>query len=168
MDDPSHRASEEPSYVDHPTPGAGILAINLFVIAALGYALASMIQSIPHTSTAWIPLTVVGGSLLLIGFFFWPLYSTYYTLSAAGLVVRYGPWIRAYSYSDFVTARWNKGLFSTRIGWFSITPGVRLTNAVVLNRRSWWKFGLYLTPKNPKAFLDRLSLFAPELTREIV
>jgi hypothetical protein len=162
-DDPSGQESAGSSYVDHPTPGVVVLAINVFAIAALGCAI---VFATPRTASAWIPLTVMGVSLLLIGFFFWPLYSTYYTLSAAGLVVRYGPWIRTYSYSDFVTARWNKGLFAKRIGWYSITPSVRLTNAVVLKRRSRWKFGLYLTPKDPKAFLERLSHFAPELTQE--
>jgi hypothetical protein len=162
-DDPSGQESAGSSYVDHPTPGVVVLGINVFAIAALGCAI---VFATPRTPSAWFPLTVMGVSLLLIGFFFWPLYSTYYTLSAAGLVVRYGPWIRTYSYSDFVTARWNKGLFGERIGWYSITPSVRLTNAVVLQRRSRWKSGLYLTPKDPKAFLERLSHFAPELIQE--
>ena len=162
--DPS--GSEEQSYVDHPRPGVLILAINVFAVAGLGYALVFATGGVLRTAFAWIPLTVMGGSLLLIGFFFWPLYSTYYTLSASGLVVRYGPWTRRYPYSDFTKARWKKGLFATRIGWFTVTPCVRLTNAVVLERPSRWKLGLYLTPKDPKAFLERLSIFAPELTKE--
>ena len=167
-DDPSGQESAGSSYVDHPTPGVGILAINVFAIAALGYAVVFATEGIPRTSFAWIPLTVMVGSLALIGFFFWPLYSTYYTLSASGLVVRYGPWTRSYPYTDFAKARWKKGPFATRIGWYSITPCVRLTNAVVLERPSRWKFGLYLTPKDPKAFLEQLSLYAPNLTREAI
>ena len=163
--DPSGQDPAGSSYVDHPRPGAGVLAINVFAIAGLACAIVFGIRDTSYI--AWFPVTFMGGCLLLIGFFLWPLYATYYTLSASGLVVRYGPWTRAYPYSDFIEVRWQKGLFSTRIGWPTITPSVRLTNAVVLKRRSSW-FGLYLTPRDPKAFLGRLSLYAPDLAREAI
>ncbi|HEX6031260.1 MAG TPA: hypothetical protein VFY90_07495 [Tepidiformaceae bacterium] len=67
----------------------------------------------------------------------------------------------------FVTAYWQRGMFATRIGWPSVTPCVRLTNAVLLKRKSSW-FGLYLTPNDPRAFLNTLTRFAPELTREAI
>jgi hypothetical protein len=58
-------------------------------------------------------------------------------------------------------------MFATRIGWPSVTPCVRLTNAVLLKRKGKW-FGLYLTPNDPKAFLQRIGEFAPELTAELI
>lgn len=154
-------------YVDHPAPSVAIMVINLTALAGIGYALVFRFGEIARGPAPYIPLAFIMISLIWLGFYFWPLYSTYYTLGPSGLVVRYGPWTRAYAYSDFVRAYWKKGLIGKRIGWPSITPCVRLTNAVLLKRRSSW-FDLCLTPNDPKAFLDRLSLFAPELTKEAI
>ena len=53
--------------------------------------------------------------------------------------------------THFATAYWQRGMFATRIGWPSVTPCVRLTDGVLLKRRAK-RFGLYLTPNEPKAF----------------
>ena len=153
-------------YVDHPAPSAVIVLLCLISIIGLGAALVAASGSVhtPVPPPAW---GVMVGGVRVLGFYFWPFYATYYTLSDSGLVVRYGPWTRRYLYSDFVTAYWQRGMFATRIGWPSVTPCVRLTNAVLLKRKSSW-FGLYLTPNDPRAFLNTLTRFAPELTREAI
>jgi hypothetical protein len=109
----------------------------------------------------------VGVAILAICFYFWPLYTTYYTLTPAGLLVRYGPWKHRYTWAEFVGATWQRGMFATRIGWPSVTPCVRLTDAVML-RRKGKLFGLYLTPNDSRAFLNRVSELAPALTRESI
>jgi hypothetical protein len=81
------------------------------------------------------------------------------------LHVRYGPWKRSYPWSHFKAAFWQKGMFTSRIGWPSVTPCVRFSNGVQLQRKKGW-FALYLTPNDPRAFLARISEFAPELTKE--
>ncbi len=103
----------------------------------------------------------------IVGFYFWAFYSTYYAVSAKGIDIRYGPWTRTYPWSDFTAAYWQKGMFATRIGWPSVTPCVRLTDAVLLKRKKRG-FGLYLTPNDPRAFLQKVAGFAPELTAETI
>jgi len=62
---------------------------------------------------------------------------------------------------------WQKGMFATKIGWPSVTPCVRLSNAIALHRKNkWW--ALYLTPNDPKAFIEKITLFAPELNQEMI
>jgi len=104
---------------------------------------------------------------LILLFFFWPMYKTYYTLSQEGVHVQYGPWKKLHPWTNFNAAYWRKGMFATRIGWPTITPCVRLTNAVQLSRKKGW-FPLYLTPNDPKAFLQKITEFAPDLTRETI
>jgi hypothetical protein len=84
-------------YVDHPAPGVGFMAV-LFV---LGCALIAAIPTVLHTPPgANPPSALLVGRVLffrvlaILCFYLWPLYSTYYTISAAGLQVRYGPWER--------------------------------------------------------------------------
>lgn len=112
----------------------------------------------------WVALAIVVGSTL---FYVWVFSTTYYTVDAEGIQVRYGPWTRRYPWSDFSAAYWQKGMFASRIGWPSATPCVRLTDAVLLKRKGKW-LGLYLTPNDSRAFLARISELAPELTRETV
>ena len=152
-------------YVDHPSPSVWVTGINVAAIVFLLGALAMMAFQPSLGPTAYVPMGVIGVCAAIIGFYFWPLNSTYYTLSASGLFVQYGPWKHLYPYTDFAAVRWKKGLFHLRIGWPSVTPCVRLSNAVIFKRRSRW-LGLYLTPDNPETFLARLSQFAPELARE--
>jgi hypothetical protein len=152
-------------YVDHPAPSVVVVVLLLLVIVGLIGALTAGASSPGSNATLfWL---VAVATLALLGFYFWPFYSTYYTMSAEGIEVRYGPWTRRYPWSDFATAYWQRGMFATRIGWPSVTPCVRLTNAVLLKRRAK-QFGLYLTPNDPRAFLQKISEFAPELTAEAI
>jgi hypothetical protein len=151
-----------PRYVDHPAPS--VAAVTLLLVAAIVLA-AALVSAAPQGLLAAIVMFV---SLGVVSFYFWPFYTTYYTLSPDGLVVRYGPWTRRYPWSDFSAAYWQKGMFAMRIGWPSITPCVRLTNAVLLRRRKKWRYGLYLTPNDPRAFLQKISEVAPELTAETI
>jgi hypothetical protein len=153
-------------YVDHPAPSVVMVAILLLVI---GGALTTLPNAADASRGAtpvlfWV---VISSILAITAFYFWPFYSTYYTVSADGIEVRYGPWIRRYPWSDFAAAYWQKGMFATRIGWPSVTPCVRLTNAVLLKRRAKG-FGLYLTPNDPKAFIHKIAEFAPDLTAEAI
>jgi len=155
-------------YVDHPAPSVGLMVLLSIALGALLAVIPGLLRpSSPDASSgirglAWVVTPLAIGA---IGFYFWPLYTTYYTVSQAGLEVRYGPWTRRYSWSEFVTAYWQKGVFATRIGWPSVTPCVRLTDGVLLKRREK-RFGLYLTPNDSTAFLRRIGEFAPELTSE--
>jgi len=153
-------------YVDHPAPSVVMVTILLLVI---GGVLAS-IPNAPapsHGASPTLFWVVIGSALAITAFYFWPLYSTYYTIRAEGIEVRYGPWTRHYPWSDFAVAHWQKGMFATRIGWPSVTPCVRLTDAVLLKRRAK-RFGLYLTPNDTRAFIQRITEFAPELTAEVL
>jgi len=157
--------SSEPRYVDHPAPSVVVVLLLLLSAVAMFVALPAIFQDTPEQ---W-PLLVlfVAVALVIVAFVVWPLYKTYYTISAEGVRVEYGPWKRLHPWSDFSAAYWRKGMFATRIGWPSITPCVRLTNAVHLKRKKGW-FPLYLTPNDPKAFLQNISEFAPDLTRETI
>ena len=151
-----------PKYVDHPAPDLLIMVLLLGVLGALLASIPSALHEFSREKLAFLGL--IG---FTICFYFWPLYTTYYTMSAEGVLVRYGPWRRLHPWSDFATAYWQKGMFATRIGWPSVTPCVRLTNAVLLKRKTKG-LGLYLTPNDPRAFLRKVSEFAPDLTRETI
>lgn len=157
--------SRNPRYVDHPAPD--LLIMTLLMVSLV--ALLAVIPSALHESArqTLVILAVIGTIAVAICFYFWPLYTTYYTVSAEGVLVHYGPWRRLHPWSDFAVAYWQKGMFATRIGWPSVTPCVRLTNAVLLKRKSRG-LGLYLTPNDPQAFLMKVSEFAPDLTRETI
>jgi len=152
-------------YVDHPAPSVTLVVLFLFTILFALVMIPLFYESYHGTPPvrAWVPLVAVIG---FIGFYFWPIYTTSYTISAEGIEVRYGPWKRSYPWSDFVAAYWQKGMFATRIGWPSVTPCVRMTNAVRLKRPRW--FDLYLTPNDPRAFLQKISELAPQLTAEAI
>jgi hypothetical protein len=152
-----------PRYVDHPAPGVAVMLLMILTIAAMFLGAASLVQRGGQV-LGWVVLAVVVGSAL---FYMWVFYTTYYTVDAEGIQVRYGPWKRRYPWSDFSAAFWQKGMFGTRIGWPSVTPCVRLTDAVLLKRKARW-LGLYLTPNDSRAFLAKIAELAPELTRETV
>ena len=59
------------------------------------------------------------------------------------------------------------GMFSTKIGWPSVTPCVRLSNGLLLPKKNK-RWGLYLTPNDPEAFIRKIEMFAPELTKEMI
>jgi len=157
-------------YVDHPAPSVGIMIMLLVGVLALVAAIPGIFQVPLREDPPLFFLAGRAGILLILAilcFYFWPLYSTYYTVSSAGVQVRYGPWTRQYPWSDFTTAYWQKGMFATRIGWPSVTPCVRLSDCVLLQRRAG-RLGLYVTPNDSRAFLRRIGEFAPDLTAEAI
>jgi hypothetical protein len=160
----SDRASRK--YVDHPAPSVGLMTLHLLAIFITVTVMAETLNTAPSEVPAigWAAIIL---AVAILCFYFWPLFTTFYTVNSEGLRVRYGPWNRHYPWSDFVTAYWQRGMFATRIGWPSITPCVRLSNGVLLKRRAK-RFGLYLTPNDPKAFLLKISEFAPDLTEEAI
>jgi len=152
-------------YVDHPAPSTVLALLLLLVVVGLVLALPSAFYVAVLGAGSPIPIRVIGYTLIIVCFSFWPLYSTYYTLSAAGVQVRYGPWDHLYSWSEFAAVHWKSGRFATLIGWPSVTPCVRLTNGVLLKRKTK-RFDLYLTPNDPRTFLKKVAEFAPDLARE--
>jgi len=160
------RDSQSQRYVDHPAPSAPTLLLFLSSIVLL-VGMVPYVLSSSKGQEVGPYLAIMLPVLLILLFYLWPLFTTYYTLSAEGLHVRYGPWKRLYPWSDFKAAFWRQGMFGTRIGWPSITPCVRLSNCVQLSRMRGW-FPLYLTPNDPRAFISRISEFAPELTKETI
>jgi hypothetical protein len=157
-------------YVDHPAPSIGLMVLLTVAIGVLIATIPAMLEApspgaSPHSLRAmW---AVIAFSVAILCFYFWPLYSTYYTVSSEGIQIRYGPWTRQYPWSDFTAAYWQKGLFITRFGWPSVTPCVRLSDGVLLKRRTR-RLGLYLTPNDSRAFLRRVAEFAPELTADLI
>jgi len=152
-------------YVDHPAPSAPTVILFMAGIILLLALLPVLETSGDLHGGFYIALLLL--TLAILSFYLWPIYSTYYTLSPEGIHVRYGPWKRLYPWSDFKAAFWQEGMFATRIGWPSVTPCVRFSNCVQLKRKKGW-FPLYLTPNDPRAFLARISEFAPELTKETI
>jgi len=157
-------------FVDHPAPGIGLMAI--MILAAVGFAVAMRFVFLipPGEVPSWFVPTAVAllvFFLAVLCFSFWLVYTTYYILDKKGVTVKYGPWTSTYRWEDFRTVYWRRGAFTTKIGWPSVTPCVRLSNAVALQRKNkWWP--LYLTPNDPKAFIEKITLFAPELTQEMI
>jgi uncharacterized protein with PQ loop repeat len=153
-------------YVDHPAPSIPTVMFFLAGIVLLVAFFPTVLKtSGEQLGSFYIAMLLL--TLAILSFYLWPIYSTYYTLSPEGIHVRYGPWKRLYPWSDFKIALWQQGMFATRIGWPSVTPCVRFTNCVQLKRKKGW-FPLYLTPNDPRAFLARISEFAPELTKETI
>ncbi|UCE36984.1 MAG: hypothetical protein JSW00_16050 [Thermoplasmata archaeon] len=166
IEDGSDKGSKR--YVDHPAPSVFIFSILLisFLACIFGAALAIYVA---HALPVWIAFSFVGIMIMaagICGFFLWPMYTTYYTIEPDGIGVRYGPWKKTYYWVEFERAYLNLGIFSARIGWPSVTPCVRMTDAVVFKRKKGW--GLYLTPNDPREFLKRVSIFARDLTREAI
>src|SRR5437762_10660882 len=157
--------STNQKYVDHPAPSPFLMTLFLVALGAVLVVIPTALDAAGGEKI--FVAAALGLTVAVLCFYFWPLYSTYYTVSAEGLMVRYGPWRRQYPWSDFVTAYWQRGMFVSRIGWPSVTPCVRLTNGVPFKRRTGW-FGLYLTPNDPRAFLRKVAEFAPDLTKEAI
>ncbi len=162
--------SVEKRFVDHPAPSAGL--ITLLICAAIGFISGiPLVLAIPSgEAPSWfIPflVTVLGLFITILCYSFWLLYTTYYTLDQNGITVKYGPSFRIYRWQEFKTVYWRKGLFATKIGWPSVTPCVRLSNGVALHRKHK-RWPLYLTPNDPQAFIGKITLFVPELSREMI
>jgi hypothetical protein len=155
-----------PKYVDHPAPSGPTAFVIFFLLFLVAAGIPVLLTSVKDGSWGAF-LAILLLTIAITFFFLWQIYTTYYTLSPEGIHIRYGPWERLYPWSDFKAAFWRKGMFASRIGWPSVTPCVRFTNCVQLARKKGW-FPLYLTPNDPRAFLARLSEFAPELTKETI
>ena len=162
--------SLDKKFVDHPAPSVGLVAIMIFAAMSFIVAIGFVLQMPSGEVSSWIVAAIVA---VLIGFVailclaFWLLYTTYYTMDKNGITVKYGPSTKTYRWDEFRTVYWRKGMFATKIGWASVTPCVRLSNAIALHRKNkFWP--LYLTPNDPKAFIEKITLFAPELTQEII
>ena len=154
------------SYEDHPAPSVALVALQWVTIGIFAYLTASMLRDAPiHRWTDLLrpDLLLFGATVVIMAYYFWPFYATFYTLSTGGLEVRYGPWTHVYAWDDFERAEWKRGFFASRIGWPSTTPCVRMWNGIRLKRRNRW-LGLYLTPSDPAEFLRKLGEFAPQLS----
>ena len=157
-------------FVDHPAPSIGLVTLltvcTMAIVVALPPLFVTPAEEVPPFFVPAITAIIVL-SLGVMCFYFWPIYSTYYTLDRKGVEVKYGPWVRTFTWSEFETAYWQRGMFVTKIGWPSVTPCVRLSNGIVLKRKHK-TFGLYLTPNDPEAFIRKIELFAPELTKSMI
>jgi hypothetical protein len=114
-------------YVDHPAPSIGLMAIHIVAYCGLIAAIPALLHapsSGEPTPSLLVGRAVILLSLAVLSFYFWPLYSTYYTVSSAGIQVRYGPWTRQYPWSDFLTAYWQKGMFCHSVN-DAVRPAVR-------------------------------------------
>jgi hypothetical protein len=157
-------------FVDHPAPSVGLVSIFLGCIGLLVVAIPNLSEIPKGELTAPDVIGLYGILAFSIGilcFYMWPLYTTYYVADKTGITVKYGPWTHVSRWEDFKTVYWQKGMFLMRIGWPSINPCVRLSNGLVLPRKNR-RWGLYLTPNDPRAFIEKITLFAPELTKEMM
>jgi hypothetical protein len=163
--------SSDQRFVDHPAPSIGLFTLFVGIICLLIAAIPNAISDIPKEelgSPAAIGVyTILGLSIVILSFYMWPLYTTYYIVDKSGIMVKYGPWTHVSRWDDFKTVYWQKGMFVSKIGWPSINPCVRLSNGLVLARKhkTW---GLYITPNDPEAFIRKIEVFAPELTKEMI
>ena len=158
-------------FVDHPAPSIGLFSLFLGLLCVLVAAIPLVVDDLPReelgASGANGVFLVLGISIAVLVFYLWPLYTTYYIVDRNGITVKYGPWTHVSRWEDFKTVYWQRGLFITKIGWPSINPCVRLSNGLVLPRKGR-RWGLYLTPNDPEAFVRKIEIFAPELTKEMM
>ncbi|MFA6356240.1 MAG: hypothetical protein WCY23_03930 [Candidatus Omnitrophota bacterium] len=154
-------------FVDHPAPSIGLFTLLMGIICLLIGIIAYIPKDEPNSPVAISIYSIFAFVIVVYVFYLWPLYTTYYILDRIGITVKYGPWTHKSRWEDFKTVYWQKGMFITKIGWPSINPCVRLSNGLVLPRKNkiW---GLYLTPNDPKAFIKKIEIFAPELTKEMI
>ncbi|MCU0857737.1 MAG: hypothetical protein MUC65_04965 [Pontiellaceae bacterium] len=161
----------EKRFVDHPAPSIGLFSLFLGIICFLIAVIPLAIDDVPREelgSAAAISIYAVFGlSIAVLAFYLWPLYTTYYIIDRHGITVKYGPWTHTSRWEEFKTVYWQKGMFITKIGWPSINPCVRLSNGLVLLRKNK-KWSLYLTPNDPTEFAQKIEIFAPELTKEMI
>lgn len=162
--------SLDKKFADHPAPSIGLMTLMIFATSSFALAIPLVLRIPPDEVPPWFVPTIAAVAILCVAilcFSFWPLYTTYYTVDKKGITVKYGPSTNTYRWEDFKTVYWQKGMFAIKIGWPSVTPCVRLSNAIALHRKNK-RWRLYLTPNNPKAFIEKITLFAPELTQEMI
>ncbi len=158
-------------FIDHPAPSIGLftllVVIICFLITVIPMAISDMPKEELGSPSAIGIYAVLGFAIAILCFYLWPLYTTYYIVDDNGITIKYGPWTRVSQWNEFKMVYWQKGMFVSKIGVPSITPCVRLSNGLVLPRKhkTW---GLYITPNDPEAFIRKIELFAPELTKEMI
>lgn len=152
------------SFSDHPEPGSGLITIMaLFLIGFLAAVPAVLLADISlGIRVASTLLLVICLSILIYAF--WLIHHVWYKIDPEGVVVIYGPAEASFSWSEFKDARHKPGVFGLKIGWLRVTPCVRLKNAVVL-RRQHSRVPLFLTPSDPREFLDRIRPIQPSLIK---
>jgi len=132
--------------IDHPAPSIGLMTIMISATISFTAGIPWVLRLSPGEVPSWFVPVIVAiliGFIVILCLAFWLLYSTYYTLDKEGITVRYGPSTKTYRWDKFQTVYWRKGMFTTKIGWVSVTPCVRLSNAIALHRKStFWP--LYL------------------------
>lgn len=155
-------------FVDHPAPSGFIFFILLVVFLAgvIGFIMIFYAAPALPTLEKFLLAIVIMVAVVICGFYMWPMYATYYTIAPDGIKVKYGPWENTYPWNDFEKAFLQHGMFSSRIGWPSVTPCVRLTDAVVFRRKKGWP--LYVTPNDTREFLRKVRIFAEDLVREAI
>ncbi len=163
---------ESKTYIDRPAPSAGMVFWLIFgaccCIAPVPVLVAEMDKAAAELTDAGLiaVIAVLAVSFAIVCFYFWPIYTTSYAIGPAGIAIKYGPWKRSYTWDDFEEAYPQRGMFTTKIGWPSVTPCVRLSDAVIFRRRKGW--ALKVTPNDSRAFLRKVAEFAPELTRRAI
>lgn len=169
-------ASGTGTYIDHPAPSVGLFTWLMVGLCGCMFGLAVVLETYSELvkemgrggeAVAIGILVVLVLSTALVLFYLWPIYTTHYAIGPEGIAVKYGPWKRTYAWSDFERAYWQRGMFASRIGWPSVSPCVRLTDAVVFKRKKG-RWPLYLTPNDSRLFLAKVSEFAEELTRQAI
>ena len=158
------------NFVDHPAPSTGLMILLVLSTIGMIVIIPVALQAPAFQEPAWVTPVVVTAAvfcLLILGYSFWLLDSTYYILDEKGLTVKFGPSVKTYRWADFKTIYWRRGVFTTKIWSPFVTPVVRLSNTVSLQRKhSIWP--LNLTPNDPKRFIERIDAFAPQLTQEML
>ncbi|MHC4198404.1 MAG: hypothetical protein ACYSU0_00235 [Planctomycetota bacterium] len=165
-------AREDKTYIDRPAPSAGMVFWLIFgacgCIAPVPVLVAEMEKAAVELSEPGLiaVIAVLAVSSLIVCFYFWPMYATSYAIGPAGIAIKYGPWKRSYAWDDFDEAYRQRGMFTTKVGWPSVTPCVRLSDCVTFKRKKGWR--LHITPNDSCAFLRKVAEFAPELTRRAI
>jgi hypothetical protein len=137
----------DPAHVDHPGPSVVLVALYAVILAIVAWTWAVAFRAGDSSGAIQIDRILASVVALILAFHLWQISKTYYTLSGAGIEVRYGPWTRLYPWTDFVGVSAKRGLFATRIGWPSVTPCVRMWNGVVLKRRRGFFGPIVLAPE---------------------
>lgn len=157
-------SQEACSFTDHPAPGSGLLLIMaLFLIGFLAAVPAVLLSVISLGIRILVCILLVIFIGILI-YAFWLLHNAWYEVDRAGLVVKYGQAEIDFKWNGFKSAHHIPGVFALKIGWLGVTPCVRLKNAVLLCRNNS-RVPLFLTPSNPRDFLDKIRLIQPNLVK---
>lgn len=163
-------ASDDNKFVDHPAPSLGLMSLLIFAGISFFIGILLAFRMLPGKVSPGLNATIVIILTLFIAviiFAFWLLNTANYTLNEKGIKVKYGPSTKSYRWKDFEAVFWRKGMFALKIGWVNVTPCVRLSDGVMFIKKNK-RWPLFLTPNDPKAFIRKIALFAPELTKALI